>query len=1225
MNRLRLAILTFVLGGCPSQKDGPKPVVSMLAPEAACSDQLPTRIVLSGQGLSPLTDNLLNTSRVELPQITLTRTSDLDGNPTHDAIVVPSDDETWSSQQSMAFSVCPPGVCSKLTPPLTDFSGPILTGLYSVTVKNKNGKSSELPQALTIVPPPIVTRVDADLACEDKDSTVTVTGDYFIRYAGAMGTVTVGSKAFPIASLAMCRALPSPTDLKLEACKQATVTIPKGSFLQGTYPISVTGPAPVGCSSPPPSSPVTLTLVRGPTVASAAPNPVCDAQGDQTIVVTGADLAGVDAATPTVQVGTKTFSGGVLSMCTPVTGTGLRETVKQCARLTFTIKKADLPPTMSSMAAMTYALTVTNPPPADCTSAPPINLTVSPPPAITSVMPATICTGGGTLTLTGTSFEMGATATVGTRASTSVAVNAGGTSAVATFGAGPLGGPFPVTLHNPSGCSATASQLVNVVAGPILVFADPGVAWNGMSTPITLYLANVTGAIASVGMTLNGSGNSPTPLTFTMAGSHPVAVIPSATAAGSYDLVATDASGCPAVLANAVRVTATQTLTLGAITPSFGWTSSTTDVTITATGAGFGPLPKVYLVRGGASTLVGSVAVSSSAVLTGVVPSGLAVGKYDVVVVNPDGTVGVLVQAFTVDANPPPVVTSITPNQAANNTAGLPLVITGQNFRAPAVELRCVDVAGASLAPIAMAGITFTATTINGTVNTPAVAANCIVHVTDTDDGSTTDFASLVITTPSNNLTAFVGGPMLATGRRALGVASGGPTNAARFVYAIAGDNGTSALASVEVLPVDIFGKPGTAGFFTQRNAIQQARTQTKAVKIGRFLYLVGGGSSLATTSALDTVERAVILDGSTAPTNLNVDLNVSTASGVAGGIYFYRVAAVMAPGDAFNPSGESLPSAVFGVNLPAIGAGFFLQVVLSWNAVPGAVGYRIYRTAANQPASGATLLADTTGALPASVTCSGATTCTDAGATPGAQRPHPIGSTGTWATITPRLSTPRQGAGVTWAPDPTNPTTSAYIYVFGGLDATGAVLASSELLPITIAGDGSQTFGSFTATTAPLSAARWRLGGWTVTPRDSAAVGTNTYVWAGGGSPSTTMPAATLVANIDGAQVLPGGQLSAFSAAGLMNAAAAGYAAFTGGDFLYAIGGQGDIANVQTMSAALSPGPPPALGNIQAFTPGLTTARIDVGATVQSGYFYVLGGTTTGGGVLRSTEYVLY
>ncbi|HEY3354277.1 MAG TPA: hypothetical protein VGQ83_13575, partial [Polyangia bacterium] len=1507
---LIVGLLLVAVASCSHTKDGPRPQVAAVAPEGACNDQLPTTIAISGAALSPLNDHNLTTSLLELPQITLTRTSDLDGNATSDVIVVPNDprhpelgDETWTSQQAMGFSLCPPGVCSKLVPPLTDFTS-LPPGLYTLTATNKNGHSVDLPAALTIVPIPILTRVDPDLLCEDKDNTVTITGDYFIRYGGAVGTLTVGDKTFTPSDLGECRTLPSPADITIEACKKATVSIPAGSFTQGTYFLTVTGPAPVGCHSVPGDTPVTITFVREPSVATVVPDLMCDAQGDRGVTVNGADFLTVDGVLPTVHADGTDYLATAVAGCVTITGPGLRETVQQCTTLTFSVKRNDLAPVAPGLDPVIYPVTVTNPPPADGTSHPAVNLVVVAPPAITAitpdvicdaqgdrslvlsgtdfvvvngtlpaihvglrdyvptgtddctplvvpglaetvqrcrtlrltvaqndlpplaatddplgypvtitnpppagctsepvaltviappaittiepdfvcngadqtftltgrnfvsvatggvtatpsvtfanlgvtvatatatpvagscalvagptetvqtctkvtvvlpagtltasgtyavtltnpapvgclstqpaqllvvppptitavappavcaaatapvplaitgtgfirvngpsgpallvpavtvipatgaavsltgvtvddasctvvgsrpplaetvesctrltamvpagavlagvtyrvqvsnptapgvvvgggcstaetvtlqgtsppaisnVAPLTICTGGGIITVTGTGFEQGATVTVGPRVSTSVVVNGAGTSAVATFGAGPIIAPAAVTLTNPSGCSATATQQVSVVTGPILVFADPAVVWNGMSTPVTLYLANQAGTIGSVSMTLNGSGNAPTPLTFSVVNNHAVAVIPSGTAAGSYDLLVSDASGCPAVLANAVRVTATQTLALAAITPSFGWVNSSTDVTITATGTGFGPLPKVYLVKGGTSTLVGSVDVSSPTVLTGVIPAGLAAGGYDVVVVNPDGTVGVLTQAFTVNTNPPPVVTSITPSQAANSSS-VALLVTGGNFRGPAnppaVELRCVNAAGATLAAIPMTGLTFTpgtppSGTIHGTVATPAVAANCIVHVTNADDGSSTDFASFVVTMPSQNLTAFnTATQSLATGRRALGVASGGPTNAARFVYAVAGDNGTNPLASVEVLPVDIFGKPGVGGFFTQRNPVQQARTQTKAVRIGRFIYLVGGGSTLATTSALDTVERAVILDASTAPTNLNVGLDISTVDGVAAGVYFYRVAAIMGPADPFNPGGETLPSASFGVNLPPIGSGYFLRVVLSWNPVPGAVGYRIYRTAANAPASTATLLADTT-ALPASFTCSGPTTCTDAGATPGSQSPHAIGATGTWATIAPRMITPRQGAGVTWAPDPASPTTKAYLYVLGGLNATGARLTSGELLPITIAADGSQTFGAFTATTASLSQARWRLSAWTVTPQDSTTVGVNTWVWAGGGASTTTMPGA-LTGNIEGAQVQPGtGQLLSFAVGG--------------------------------------------------------------------------------------------
>ncbi|MBI5532130.1 MAG: hypothetical protein HY898_05425 [Deltaproteobacteria bacterium] len=80
---------------------------------------------------------------------------------------------------------------------------------------------------------------------------------------------------------------------------------------------------------------------------------------------------------------------------------------------------------------------------------------------------------------------------------------------------------------------------------------------------------------------------------------------------------------------------------------------------------------------------------------------------------------------------------------------------------------------------------------------------------------------------------------------------------------------------------------------------------------------------------------------------------------------------------------------------------------------------------------------------------------------------------------------------------------------------------------------------------------------------------------------------------------------------------------AFAAGDFIYALGGQDGLPDVNNMSAEHS-GAPPGLVNFQGFNPGLLTARVDLGAAIQSGYFYVLGGRTPGG-VTKTIEYVLY
>jgi hypothetical protein len=139
------------------------------------------------------------------------------------------------------------------------------------------------------------------------------------------------------------------------------------------------------------------------------------------------------------------------------------------------------------------------------------------------------------------------------------------------------------------------------------------------------------------------------------------------------------------------------------------------------------------------------------------------------------------------------------------------------------------------------------------------------------------------------------------------------------------------------------------------------------------------------------------------------------------------------------------------------------------------------------------------------------------------------------------------------------------------------------------------------------------------VTPNDTSLVNGKTYVWAGGGS---TASPTTMVPNFDGAEVTVGGQLI-FSAAGTMNPGAAGYGAFAAGDYLYSLGGANGVASVDTTNAPVNR--PPGTLTFQSFNPGLSTPRVDVGATIQSGYFYILGGSGTAGTALNSTEFVLY
>ncbi len=72
--------------------------------------------------------------------------------------------------------------------------------------------------------------------------------------------------------------------------------------------------------------------------------------------------------------------------------------------------------------------------------------------------------------------------------------------------------------------------------------------------------------------------------------------------------------------------------------------------------------------------------MNSPTSLSAVIPSGVIPGAYDVIVINPDGAVGVLSGGLIATQLPLPVITLISPGSLSQNTDEF-VTITGQNFR----------------------------------------------------------------------------------------------------------------------------------------------------------------------------------------------------------------------------------------------------------------------------------------------------------------------------------------------------------------------------------------------------------------------------------------------------------------------------------------------------------------------------------------------------------------
>ena len=690
-------------------------------------------------------------------------------------------------------------------------------------------------------------------------------------------------------------------------------------------------------------------------------------------------------------------------------------------------------------------------------------------------------------------------------------------------------------------------------------------------------------------------------------------------------------------------------VTVTSVTPPFGWTGGKTAVTIT--GAGFVSTPAVFLqsdLDGSVSMLeLSHAAFVSDTSITAIVPSGLAVGTYDVIVVDPDGCAGSLVGKFKITTNPPPQVTNVSPATGTTQT-DVPVTVTGCDFQANAT-LSTVDASGTVTAqsvttPAACTGAATcpdasNVCTMSGVIATHSgtiAAGDYLVRVSNPTDATYGDYSSFVITTPDGKLVGnWAASPnTLNTGRRSLAVVTGVLDNANRFLYAIAGeDSAGAALGSYEVASVDAFGRVGK--WTTGRYALANARSGLTAVVQGRYVYAIGGtgstgGTSGATPSgtplASGTIEMAKILDPANAPI-LQDPPAVATGTGTLGtGAWYYKVSAQLDGTAPDNPNQESLPTDEVIGTLSATG-----EVTLTWSVPASLSGhvtsFNVYRTATANDASQNEVL------LHAGVSSAATTFVDDGSYTPGTQKPLVIGETSAWTLPTAgALARPRFNTAAAIAPDPTG---ALYVFVAGGFGKCSVAAVSNAVMDCTesalISADGA-TLGAFTADlTHALAHPRMRHGLAAMTAANGPSgfggdAGANGAFLVAGGGYNISGQGST----VEYTQVGTGGTIGSWSNPtgfggqrdGTQVQIANGYAyAFFGG-MLPNYSQTGDVSPgaVITNGNTLTFG---AWSNSGAGALGSTLGRM--GVTLQSAFFYAIGGTTNDTDALKTVYSIVY
>jgi hypothetical protein len=1220
--------------GCSDELSGPTPKLKSTAPVApaiVCGDQLTTELTLNGELFSPVPVNIPKKPAIALPSLTLSRSAALDGGDVDGVKLLYGGDPTapsntaglsWNDQSEMKFTID-----QSLT--IGGKSGRLPTGIYDARIVNPNGHEASAKGVLAVVDKPAVTEVSPALLCvAQAERELILSGTSLLRIKQALPSVAVtdADKSFDVSALEECAKV-AQNDADAESCQKARLALAQDALAPGLHDLVLTNPQTAACHS---EEELKLRIVAAPTIAAVVPDVACSLDPQQHLTIQGEGFLSVGEAKPSVKLAGKSVAVSSLGNCETLDTPNL--SVQSCTQI-------ELDVDISGVALGEVAIEITNPDPAGCTASASGAFRIAGPPMIAAINPTDLCSEvPTTFTVTGSGFDRGATGSVDGVASTSVKfvsdtelqVNMPGLSA----------GVHDFSVRNGGSCTATRPAALNVDPSPIVFFVDPPVAYGNIPVEVTIFTSGLSTAATKVELVHDGMRED---LAFTSAGrpNKILAQVPKGLTPGAWDVVVTNAGGCPGTLPGGLTITDTLSDSLvSSINPSYA--STTEDTAVTISGAGLSAVPRVYLTTSAASgsaRALRAVEVKQGGdALTAVIPSGLAPNTYDVIVVNPDGKVDVLNGGVTITSDKPPVVTAVTPASLPSNASNKPVTISGTGFKANlTVELDCMTSNGTrTKVPTteqAPSGdgktVVVNVTMSNATPSAVDAGSVCLVRLTNSD-GAFFEYSAFSVTNSSLNLSSWKSAPDMVVPRRALSLVAGRPTTTSRYIYAIGGDSGTgnqpatrgtSVFDSVEASQVDVFG--AMSDWAVQRNHLVAPRTAAGAASIGRFVYLVGGHDG---TSASNTLLRAAILDPLAGPEFSDVDAALSDGSkGLDKGLYYYRVAALRPGDDRDNPGGEGLSGELLPVQLPERSEK--IALTLKWNEVAGAHGYRIYRSPQpNAAADSLQLLGEITcGTANSACDCAAdASRCRwldEGAATQSSGSPLPAGSLGVWHAVNGArcssgdclLASAREGLAVTAIHSPSN-SAQWYLYAFGGRNQSGTYLDTYEVATVTVNADGSQTVADFAPGSDTLGVPRADHGVWAMSKSNSNVIASSAtpddvWVYVGGGR--TTLDATNKT--LEGGKLGAGGILNPFVSTDPLNGDLVGFGTGASNDQLYTFGGvagNNDGTSAQLCDGSgscaalpdLKPGAFNALG-------AATTRRMFTGSTQESAFFFVAGG----------------
>jgi hypothetical protein len=251
---------------CSQEIQSPDVKLTRLDPDLFCSEKWPggrQDVKVIGEGFTPMPFNVLDETELELPTVTLTRGFNVRKEPQPGDPITFSgapdgenhDKLSWQSDKQMTITfddgTAPPN--SPSSPPKPD------SGLYRVKVTQPDGVASaeKNPIGFAIVNPPTTTNLIPPSLCNAfLDETLTIEGTDFIKVGAAGPTVHISgngvNKDYAVEEDRMqdcvvVEGLSSP----VEICDKVSITVLANDLPTGDFDVSLTNPVPVDCASDP--------------------------------------------------------------------------------------------------------------------------------------------------------------------------------------------------------------------------------------------------------------------------------------------------------------------------------------------------------------------------------------------------------------------------------------------------------------------------------------------------------------------------------------------------------------------------------------------------------------------------------------------------------------------------------------------------------------------------------------------------------------------------------------------------------------------------------------------------------------------------------------------------------------------------------------------------------------------------------------------------------------